>query len=122
MADVSGSGCVWTMSSKGWDGSIDAGATVPLAFSFTFEGSTPPFAVSIVFNGDELCIGATAPDPTTCVSSSDGSSSATSDLFGGSRLTDTNPPWNGARHQFPQVGCLELVCHSQPMCGGRIWS
>merc|ERR1712142_276365 len=104
MADVSGSGCVWTMFSKGWDGSIDAGATVPLAFSFTFEGSTPPFAVSIVFNGDELCIGATAPDPTTCVSSSDGSSSATSDLFGGSRLTDTNPPWNGAGHPISPSG------------------
>ena len=77
-ADVSGSGCVWTLSSKSWDGAIDAGASFPLAFSFTFDGDTPPFAVSIVFNGDELCIGATSPDPGTCGSSSDATSSAAS--------------------------------------------
>ena len=77
-ADVSGDGCVWTLASKSWDGPINAGDTFHLKYSFTFEGSTPPFAVSIVFNDEELCIGGSAPNPESCGSSTEGTSQATS--------------------------------------------
>ena len=55
MADVSGSGKQWTLSSKSWDGSILAGQTFLLNFYVYHAGNGMPGFVDVSLNGDSIC-------------------------------------------------------------------
>jgi len=55
LADVTGHGSTWTLTSKNWDGGIDAGDSLRLTFEADFLPGDRPKLISIKFNGDELC-------------------------------------------------------------------
>ena len=56
MGNVAGSGTLWTISNKDWDGDIAAGDTLDLRFIVLYEG-TKPVVVSIMLNEVTLCTG-----------------------------------------------------------------
>ena len=64
LADVSGSGSQWTLSSKSWDGNLPAGETFDLNFFVNHGGNGYPGLISITLNGDELCGGSNPTQPT----------------------------------------------------------
>ena len=72
LADITGSGRVWTLKNKSYDGNLPAGTTFELKF-FTKQssGGFPGFE-GIDFNGEDICEGdgpiTTLPPDTTCSS------------------------------------------------------
>merc|ERR1711892_1348338 len=62
-ADVSGSGSKWTLTNKEWDGGLNPGDSLNVAFLINFSHNFPT-VISASFNGNSLCSGGD-PAPTS---------------------------------------------------------
>lgn len=56
LADVTGSGNMWTLKSKSWDGELTAGDTFQLSMNVV-HGSGKPSIVDVTFNDEGICSG-----------------------------------------------------------------
>lgn len=63
LADVTGSGMIWTLSSKSWDGGINAGDTFELAMNIIHNTNGAPMVNDVAFNGLSICDGGSTPSP-----------------------------------------------------------
>jgi len=57
LADVTGSGKLWTLKSKSWDGNIPAGETFKLSLNFVHGSAGQPSIEDITFNEASICEG-----------------------------------------------------------------
>jgi hypothetical protein len=58
LADVTGGGAVWQLANKPWDGALQAGQTLELAFMARhLSSNTCPPIVGVEFSGTNICSG-----------------------------------------------------------------
>ena len=65
LADVTGSGKTWTLTSKSWDGSLPAGETFELTINIIHGNSGTPVLADVKLNSESICEGGSGPGPVT---------------------------------------------------------
>ena len=55
LATVTGSGAMWTLSSRDYDDELEAGTVLEIGIIVHFSNSDSPSIISVNFNGDSLC-------------------------------------------------------------------